>query len=122
MDTKPGEKSATSKTKNTCKELQAIEPALWTFVSTAGVDPTNNRAERDLRHAVMIRKVSIGSQSEDGMEWMSRLLTVLMTTRAQASDVAAGIEAGADTYIIKPFGPIELREHVEALLERKPTG
>ena len=44
-----------------------------------------------------------------------------MTARAQASDVAAGIEAGADTYIIKPFGPIELREHVEALLERKPS-
>jgi DNA-binding response OmpR family regulator len=43
---------------------------------------------------------------------------ILMTARAQASDVAAGIEAGADTYIIKPFGPIELREHVEALLNR----
>ena len=43
---------------------------------------------------------------------------IFMTARAQASDVAAGIEAGADTYIIKPFGPIELREHVEALLER----
>jgi transposase len=83
MDTKPGEQSPTSKTKNTCKELQAIEPALWTFVRTPGVDPTNNKAERDLRHAVMIRKVSIGSQSEDGMAWMSRLLTVVMTTRAQ---------------------------------------
>lgn len=43
---------------------------------------------------------------------------IFMTARAQASDVAAGIEAGADTYIIKPFGPIELREHVEALLGR----
>lgn len=41
---------------------------------------------------------------------------ILMTARAQASDVAAGMAAGADTYIIKPFGPIELREHVEALL------
>jgi DNA-binding response OmpR family regulator len=49
------------------------------------------------------------------------LPVILMTARAQASDVAAGIEAGADTYIIKPFGPIELREHVEALLERKPS-
>jgi CheY-like chemotaxis protein len=43
---------------------------------------------------------------------------ILMTARAQASDVQAGMEAGADTYIIKPFGPIELREHVEALLDR----
>ena len=41
---------------------------------------------------------------------------ILMTARAQASDVQAGMEAGADTYIIKPFGPIELREHVENLL------
>ncbi|WP_344116974.1 response regulator [Nocardioides marmoribigeumensis] len=41
---------------------------------------------------------------------------ILMTARAQASDVQAGMEAGADTYIIKPFGPIELREHVEDIL------
>jgi len=47
---------------------------------------------------------------------------IFMTARAQASDVAAGIEAGADTYIIKPFGPIELREHVEALLDRGNQG
>ena len=36
------------------------------------------------------------------------LLFSLAFARAQASDVAAGIEAGADTYIIKPFGPIEI--------------
>ena len=45
------------------------------------------------------------------------LPVILMTARAQASDVQAGMEAGADTYIIKPFGPIELREHVENILE-----
>lgn len=49
------------------------------------------------------------------------LPVILMTARAQASDVAAGIEAGADTYIIKPFGPIELREHVEAILGRNSS-
>lgn len=47
---------------------------------------------------------------------LADLPIILMTARAQSSDVAAGLEAGADTYIIKPFGPIELREHVEALL------
>jgi two-component system response regulator MtrA len=51
-------------------------------------------------------------------ERLHDLPVIIMTARAQASDVAAGIEAGADTYIIKPFGPIELREHVEALLDR----
>ena len=44
------------------------------------------------------------------------LPVILMTARAQASDVQAGMDAGADTYIIKPFGPIELREHVEKIL------
>lgn len=44
------------------------------------------------------------------------LPVILMTARAQASDVQAGMDAGADTYIIKPFGPIELREHVENIL------
>lgn len=51
-------------------------------------------------------------------ERLNELPVILMTARAQATDVAAGMEAGADTYIIKPFGPIELREHVEALLNR----
>jgi DNA-binding response OmpR family regulator len=51
-------------------------------------------------------------------EKLRDLPIIIMTARAQASDVAAGIDAGADTYIIKPFGPIELREHVEALLDR----
>ena len=47
---------------------------------------------------------------------LANLPIILMTARAQSSDVAAGLDAGADAYIIKPFGPIELREHVEALL------
>ncbi len=47
---------------------------------------------------------------------LADLPIILMTARAQSSDVAAGLDAGADAYIIKPFGPIELREHVEALL------
>ncbi len=48
---------------------------------------------------------------------LANLPIILMTARAQSSDVAAGLDAGADAYIIKPFGPIELREHVEALLD-----
>jgi Transposase IS66 family len=41
-------------------------PALWTFVQTEGVEPTNNRAERGLRHAVIYRKLSQGSRCEQG--------------------------------------------------------
>jgi CheY-like chemotaxis protein len=41
------------------------------------------------------------------------LRVILMTGRALRRDVEAGMDAGADSYIIKPFGPIELRELLE---------
>ena len=47
------------------------------------------------------------------------LPVILLTARAQESDVARGYEAGADAYISKPFNPQELRDSVRALLEEK---
>lgn len=41
-----------------------LEAALWTFVWEADVEPTNNRAERALRRAVLWRRRSFGTQSE----------------------------------------------------------
>jgi len=41
------------------------------------------------------------------------LRVILMTGRALRRDIEAGMDAGADSYIIKPFGPIELRELLE---------
>ena len=41
-----------------CENVLALEPALWTFVSTEGGEPTNNFMERLLRRAVLWRKAS----------------------------------------------------------------
>jgi two-component system alkaline phosphatase synthesis response regulator PhoP len=41
---------------------------------------------------------------------------ILMSARGQQLDVEAGRKAGADDYIIKPFSPRQLLEHVEAAL------
>ncbi len=43
---------------------------------------------------------------------------ILLTARAQESDVERGFEAGATDYVRKPFSPQELRARVEALLAR----
>jgi transposase len=59
-------------------------PALWTFASHEGVQPTNNHAERSLRGAVIYRKLSLGSQSEDGETRIARLLSAHTTCRLQA--------------------------------------
>jgi transposase len=55
---KAGTRCGCPKTAATCWELLAREPALWTFVRVEGVEPTNNAAERGLRHAVQWRKTS----------------------------------------------------------------
>jgi DNA-binding response OmpR family regulator len=45
---------------------------------------------------------------------------VLLSACGQQSDVAAGMDAGADLYIVKPFSPIELIDAVSGLLASLP--
>ena len=52
-------------------------------------------------------------------ERTSRLPIILLTARAQESDVQRGLEAGADDYIRKPFSPQELMARVQAILGRR---
>jgi DNA-binding response OmpR family regulator len=53
------------------------------------------------------------------LEKTRRIPIILLTARAQESDVARGFEAGADDYIRKPFSPQELRARVQAILGRR---
>ena len=71
----------------TCRQLLKLEPALWTFVTNEGIEPTNIAAERALRPAVLWRKNSFGSQSQAGSLFVARMLTVTTTLRAQNRSV-----------------------------------
>jgi transposase len=63
------------------RNLLKAWPALWTFARHPGVEPTNNHAERALRGAVIYRKLSLGSQSEQGERTIERLLSASVTCR-----------------------------------------
>ena len=41
---------------------------------------------------------------------------ILLSAKAQASDVRAGLDAGADDYVTKPFEPLDLVDRVLKLL------
>lgn len=76
-----------AKTAGVCRELLAIESSLWTFATRGGVEPTNNAAERAVRHAVCWRKTSYGTDSERGSRFVERILTVVATCRQQGRGV-----------------------------------
>jgi transposase len=76
-----------AKTRRTCGNILKLEVALWTFVRVEGVEPTNNSAERGLRRAVLWRRRSFGTQSEDGSYFVERVLTAVTTLRQQKRDV-----------------------------------
>jgi transposase len=72
-----------------CANVLELWPAVWRFVITEGVEPTNNHAERLLRKGVLWRKNAFGSHSESGCRFVERLLTVTQTLRLQGRHVLA---------------------------------
>jgi transposase len=78
-----GARSRDPKTSRFCTGLRDHEAALWTFTRLPSVPATNNAAERALRHAVMWRKTSYGTQTDHGDRLVERLLTIRETCRLQ---------------------------------------
>ena len=81
------EKSPWAKTVRTCRQLLKVETALWLFVEVSDLEPTNNSAERAIRPAVLWKKTSFGSQSENGSIFVARMLTVVSSLRSQNRSV-----------------------------------
>ena len=84
-----GASSPAGQTAGACKSLRAVEASLFTFVSVEGVEPTNNAAERALRHAVCWRKASGGTDGASGSRFVERVLTAVASSRQQGRDVLA---------------------------------
>lgn len=78
-----GMNSGVKKHAGMCRELYQHRGWLWTFLKHDGAAPTNNAAERSLRHAVIWRKLSFGTQSAAGSRFMESMLTVIETCRQQ---------------------------------------
>jgi hypothetical protein len=77
------EQTPVAKTVRTCRQLLKVEPAMWLFVTTAGVEPTNNAAERAIRPAVIWRRTSFGCQTQAGSAFVARMLSVVATLKSQ---------------------------------------
>ena len=76
------------------------------------------------RHPVRLVVLDVGLPGMDGFEVCRRLRArtavpiLMLTAREDEIDRVAGLEAGADDYVVKPFSPRELVARVKAILRR----
>lgn len=76
-----GERSHTPDLARMCATVLDLWPTLWNFTEHPGAEATNNRAERALRHAVLWRKTSNGTQTQAGERFVERILSIRETCR-----------------------------------------
>jgi transposase len=88
-----GEACGCAQTAGTCRELLDREVSLFVFAFAAGVEPTNNAAERAVRHGVLWRKQSHGPKSEAGATYLAHIWTVVETCRQRGKNVWAFLAA-----------------------------
>jgi len=92
-------------TRGTCRELHQHRQWLWTFLRREGVEPTNNAGERSLRHAVIWRKLSFGTQSASGSRFVETMLTVIETCRQQRRNVFAFLTEAIEAHVAHQPAP-----------------
>jgi transposase len=57
------------------------------FLTTPGIEPTNNLTEQAIRHIVIDRHITLGTRGERGQRWCERVWTVIATCRQQGRHV-----------------------------------
>jgi transposase len=82
-----GIRSARKKIAGMCTDILRHWEAMWSFTRIAGMEPTNNAAERAHRQAVKWRKVCFGTRSAGGSRFVERMLTVAETCRQNGRNV-----------------------------------
>ena len=84
--------------------------------------PSAVRSVREFEPALIVLDLML--PGFDGLEVCRRIRTfsdayvLMLSARGDESDKVTGLAAGADDYVVKPFGPRELVARVKALLRR----
>jgi transposase len=80
------------------KRLRTYGAAYFTFITTPGIEPTNNLAEQAIRFVVIDRHITQGTRSEGGNRWSERIWTVIATCAAQGLSVYEFLSASVRAF------------------------
>jgi len=73
----------TKHARNLAKRFRENGEAYFRFITTPGIEPTNNLAEQAMRFVVIDRHITQGTRSEKGRRWCERIWTVIATCAQQ---------------------------------------
>jgi len=99
----------------------ALEDEGWSVEEAETGEEALNSFQRQPADVVLIDIMLPGIDGFDvcrAIRRTSDVPIVMVTARADTHDVVAGLEAGADDYLTKPFAPKELSARIRALLRR----
>jgi transposase len=69
----------TAEARNLAERFEKHGESYLRFITTPGIEPTNNLAEQAIRFVVIDRKVTQGTRSTTGQRWLERIWTVMAT-------------------------------------------
>ncbi|MCP4548686.1 MAG: IS66 family transposase, partial [bacterium] len=87
-----------SEAQNLAERFRKHGDAYFRFITTPGVEPTNNLAEQAIRFVVIDRQITQGTRSETGRQWCERIWTVVATCAQQGRSVLEYIENAIHAY------------------------
>jgi transposase len=70
-------------TQNLARRFKHHADSYFRFITTPGVEPTNNAAEQVIRHVVIDRRITQGTRGTNGPRWSERIWTTMATCAAQ---------------------------------------
>jgi transposase len=88
----------TKPSRNLAKRFETHGEGYFRFVTTPGVEPTNNLAEQAIRFVVIDRLITQGTRSEAGNRWCERIWTVIATCTQQGRSAFAYLEAAVGAW------------------------
>ncbi len=69
------------------KRFEKFPSEFFTFVTTPGIEPTNNMTEQAIRYVVIDRKITQGTRGSKGQRWCERIWTTISTCQTQGISV-----------------------------------
>src|SRR5512143_3351298 len=100
----------TKPSRNLALRLGKHGESYFRFITTAGVDPTNNLAEQAIRFVVLDRVVTQGTRSEVGDRWCERIWTVVATYAQQGRSVFGYLQSAVEAWFGEAEAPSLLPE------------